>query len=51
MTENKEVKKAEEKKGEKKKPVFVLPSGTLVDRQLVEEVFDVVDYQDIPKKK
>jgi hypothetical protein len=51
MTENKEVKKAEEKKEQKKKPVFVLPSGTLVDRQLVEEVFDVVDYQDISKKK
>ncbi|MBQ6223517.1 MAG: hypothetical protein IJJ44_12980 [Solobacterium sp.] len=51
MTENKEVKKAEEKKEQKKKPVFVLPSGTLVDRQLVEEVYEVVDYQDISKKK
>ena len=51
MTEKNENKKPEEKKEPKKKPVFVLPSGTLVDRQLMEEVFDVVDYQDIPKKK
>ena len=52
MTEKNETSKPEEKKEQKrKKPVFVLPSGTLVDRQIVEEVFDIVDYQDNPKKK
>ncbi len=52
MTEKNETSKPAEKKEQKrKKPVFVLPSGTLADRQILEEAFEIIDYQESPKKK
>ncbi len=51
MTEKNENKKPEETGEQKKKPVFTLPNGTLVDINLVKEVYEVVDYQGGSKKK